>query len=435
MKTIDIEGSSTAIILIQLFLSEPETDLRSSHTPISSVEIPIVIAKPLRYTHADLLLVSNVRTTDSEILQWKRFVYAIGLTMDIYNFGLYETFEPNGMDVLLLYSGKTVIILGNKYPQESGSTSIVDCLDVVEVAKVLAEGTTIFVCDVEKSRMGEMREWIADVVHGSGMPTIDGFVDKQGLIRCLQAKKDDTRYMLTTKISQPKFADNLLGRLQKEFPSRRFTVSKHNVSKISVRESLDVYASIAITFDDAKTNHIQYSFISILPYSSRIQLLWSCFVKNTRVTEYLTWSIAHDILLEQSYQQSRLTREFLSFQGHLLKSPSINFIIMILSAVSQTREYKSSSKRFEIQRFMERHYPPEAMKTLILRLRKSRKLVLKDIRTKIASACGFDERVYHSKILHLSDIASEIRDAIPRRLDTYDHSRKKIRGDVFQPFG
>ena len=131
--------------------------------------------------------------------------------MDIYNFGLYGTFEPNGMDVLRLYSGKTVIILGNKYPQESGSTSIVDYLDVVEVAKVLAEGTTIFVCDVEKSRMGEMRGWIADVVHGSSIPTIDGFVDKHGLIRCLQAKKDDTRYMLTTKISQPKFADNLLG--------------------------------------------------------------------------------------------------------------------------------------------------------------------------------------------------------------------------------
>ena len=349
----------------------------------------------------------------------------IGLTVDIYNFGLYGTFEPSGIDVLRMYSGKTVIILGNKYTQESGVTSILENLDVVGIAKVLSEGTTFLVCDVEKSRGREMKEWVADVVHGSSAPIIDGFVDKHGLIRCLRARKDDTRYMLTAKTSQTKFADNLIRRFQKEFPSRRFAVSKHNESKISVRESLDVYGSIAIIFDDAKTNHIQYSLISILPYSSRIKLLWSYLKKNMHVTEYLTWSIAHDILLDQSYQQSRLAKEFLSFQGHLLESTSIDFVMMIVSAISQAQEYKSSSKIFEIQRFMERHYPRETMKTLELRLRNPQKIVLKDIRRKIASACGFDDRVYHSKILHSSDIASEIRDVMPRQPNC-DYSRNKF---------
>ena len=426
IEAIDMKGSSTGTILIELFLSEPETDLQSGDAPISSVEVPIVIANPFQYTQADLLLVFNVKTPDSVILWWKKFAEDIGLTMDIYSFGLYGTFEPDGIDVLQMYSGKTVIILGNNYPKESGSTTIVDCLDVVEIAKVLAKGTTILVCDVEKSKVAEMREWIAGVVHGSSIPIIDGFVDKHGLVRCLQMGQDNARYILTTKTSQTKFADNLLRRLKKEFPSRRFAASKHNESKISVRESLDVYASIGVTFDDAKTDHVKYSFVSILPYSNRIKLLRSCFIKNTHVTKYLTWSIAHDILLEQSHQQSRLANEFLSFKGDLLESTSMDSLGVILSAISQAQEHKSHWGRFEIWRFIERHYPLETMKTILSRPQNSEKTSLKDIRKKIASACGFDERVYNSKILHSSDIASELRDVTPRQLDNYDHTRNKF---------
>ena len=353
----------------------------------------------------------------------------IGLTMDIYNFGLYGTFEPNGIDILGKYNGETVLILGNKYPGELGSTSILECLDNVEIAKALAAGTTIFVCDVEKSRMAEMKERIANVVHGSTVPTIDGFVDKYGLIRCIQARKDNARYILTTKTSQTKFADNLLQKLQKQFTSRRFAVSKHNESKISVRESLDVYANMSIIFDDANTKQMQYSFISTLPFMTRISLLWSCFTASSleTVTENLALSIVHDVTLEQNYQQSRLAKEFLSFKGHLLDSTSVDFIAMILSAISQAQENRSRSKRFEIQRFIEKHYAPETMKTLTLRLRNSRKMSLKDIRRKIGSACGFDEREYYSRVLHSSAIGSEIRDVTPpRRLDEYDNRRNNF---------
>jgi hypothetical protein len=100
IEAIDMEGSSTGTILIELFLSEPETDLQPGHTPVSSIEVPIVIANPFQYTQADLLVVSNVKTPDSVILWWKQFVEDIGLTMDIYSFGLYGMFEPNGIDVL-----------------------------------------------------------------------------------------------------------------------------------------------------------------------------------------------------------------------------------------------------------------------------------------------------------------------------------------------
>ena len=153
-----MEGSSAATILIELFLSEPEIHLQSPHTAISSIEMSIVIAKPLQYTYADILFVPNVKTTESTILECKQFVESIGLTMDIYNFGLYGTFEPNGIDILGMYKGKTVLILGNMYPQGLGSTSIPECLDVLEVAKVLAEGTTILVCDVEQSRLAETKQ-------------------------------------------------------------------------------------------------------------------------------------------------------------------------------------------------------------------------------------------------------------------------------------
>ena len=54
--------------------------------------------------------------------------------------------------------------------------------------------------------------------------------------------------------------------------SRRFAVSKHNESKISIRESLDIYTVIAITFDDAKPNHINHSFIPIFE-SDKVTLI------------------------------------------------------------------------------------------------------------------------------------------------------------------
>jgi hypothetical protein len=79
---------------------------------------------------------------------------------------------------------------------------------------------------------------MADLIHGNPKFAIDGFVDTEGLERCLKERNDDTRYILNIKKGETyeKFAAKLLAVLQREFPSRRFAVSRLGDAGVLVLE-------------------------------------------------------------------------------------------------------------------------------------------------------------------------------------------------------
>lgn len=352
--------------------------------------------------------------------------------MDIYNLGLYRTFDPTGRDVLGMYRGKTIVLLGNEFSTgEFGRSSVTDAVDVSEISKLAAQGTSILVCDVEMSRSSDMRRWLGDVVHRtSNIPGAHIFMEPDDVVECLRQKRDDTRYITSAKIgvTWEKSADKFQRLLLKQFPSRRFLISKHDELRICVRESLDLSCRVAVFFSQGSTRPAacQYTLVSILPFSTRLSLVWSFFTKDhpyAKIAEYLSISIANDLLAEQRAGGISLLEEFLSYNPCQFNSNSIYFVAVILSAISYGRGLRKKSSKDDIQRFCESHYSSDLQMVLASRLRWQRRLSMKDMRGTISAACGIDVNEYNSRISSSSEIESEIRESVTRRKGRSDDAR------------
>jgi hypothetical protein len=352
--------------------------------------------------------------------------------MDIYNLGLYRTFEPKGRDVLGMYRGKTIVFLGNEFSTgEFGRSSVTDAIDVAEISKLAAQGTSIFVCDVEMPRSRDMRLWLGDVIHRtSNIPGAHMFMEPDDVVDCLRQKRDDTRYITSAKVglTWEKSADKFQRVLLKQLPSRRFLISKHDETRICVRESLDLNCRVAVHFSHGSTGTAacQYTFISILPFSTRLSLLWSFFTKThpyAKIAEYLSISIANDLLSEQRIGGTSLLEEFLSYNPCQFNANSVYFVAVILSAISYGRGVRKKSSKEDIQQFSETHYSSDLRMVLASRLRWQRRLSMKDMQGKISAACGIDVNEYNSRISTSSEIGSEIRESVTRRKGKTDDAR------------
>jgi gas vesicle protein len=335
-------------------------------------------------------------------------------------------------DVLGMYRGKTIVLLGNEFATgEFARSSVTDSIDVAEISKLAAQGTSVLVCDVEMSRSADIRRWLGDVVHRtSNIPGAHMFMEPEDVVECLRLKRDDTRYITSPKVgvSWEKGADKFLRLLSKQFPSRRFLMSKHDESRICVRESLDLNCRVAIFFSHGSIEPAasQYTFISILPFSTRLSLLWSFFTKThpyAKIAEYLSISIANDLLAEQKTGDIFLLSEFLTFNPCQFNSNSVYFVAVILSAISYGRGLRKKSSRDDIQQFSETHYSSDLQMVLASRLRWQRRLSLKDMRGKISAACGIDVNEYNSHVAYSSDVESEIRETVTRRKGRNDDAR------------
>src|SRR5579859_2497341 len=169
IQAVSTEGCSCPTLRLDILLAEPQSDptyfsqrqsLHPPLRPILSVDKTITIARPLRFTEADILLVPHCETPEETVRDWRVFVGDLGLRMDVFNLGLYHTFEPRGRDVLGMYRGKTIILLGNEIhgncnTGNSGVQEPMSCLDLLdpgEITKLVSQGTSILVSDVEMAR-------------------------------------------------------------------------------------------------------------------------------------------------------------------------------------------------------------------------------------------------------------------------------------------
>jgi hypothetical protein len=465
IKALATEGCSCPLIRLDILLSEPQSDpiyfsqrqsLHPPLRPILSVDKSITIARPLQFTEADILLVPHCETSEETVLEWKSFIADLGLQMDIYNLGLYQTFEPKGRDILGMYCGKTIILLGNEIhhhpttpttPNNSTSQDPISCLsllDTGEITKLVASGTSILVCDVEMARGRDMRRWLADVVHRTYLlPNAHQFMDSDNIIKSLRQKIDNTKYIVPVKSAVwEKQAEKLARALDKYFPGRRFTVSQQDREKISVREGLGYEALVSVMFrtnTSDETWMMQYTLVSVLPFRTRVALLWPLLVNSRAlfIMEYLTLSIANSLIIEQRTGHSKYRNEFLHFGKERFDASSIIFVTTILSTLSRRGLRRKSTD--EIQLFLDRHYSLDLVEMANSRLRWARRLSGRDIRTRIAVACKMDLAEYDSRILNANEIETEIhvRNVIksPRTEDgkrTFEERYKDCIGELLE---
>jgi hypothetical protein len=356
--------------------------------------------------------------------------------MDVFNLGLYHTFEPKGRNVLGMYRGKTIILLGNEIhhndnnnSNNGGSQDPISCLDLLdtgEITKLVSEGTSILVSDVEMARGRDLRRWLSDVVHRTYCtPTSHLLMDSDNILKCLrQTQKNDTKYIMPIKGPWEKQADKMAKALDKQFPDRRFLVSQQDSTKISVREGLGYDARVSVMFrlnTTDETGMMQYTLVSLLPFRTRLSLLWPLLKdsKQLEIMEYLTLSITNSLIIEQRSNSgggggsssgggTPHRNEFLQFdQLAQFDTSSIVFITTILSSLSRRGLRRKSTD--EIQLFLSQHYhSPELIEMANSRLRWTRRLSVRDIRTRISQACNLDIAEYDSRILNAREIDTEI---------------------------
>lgn len=356
--------------------------------------------------------------------EWKSFITDLGLRMDIFNLGLYRTFEPKGRDVLGMYRGKTIILLGNEIHNNTGSQTPISCLDLLDtgkITKLVSEGTSILVSDVQMARGRDIRRWLADVVHRTFCtPRAHLLMDLDSTLKTLRQVQNDTKYIIPIKGLWEKQADKMAKALDKQFPRRRFLVTQQDATKISVREGLGYEARVSVMFrlnTTDETGMMQYTLVSLLPFRTRVALLWPLLKdsKQLEIMEYLTLSIANSLISEQKSSGTTHRNEFLQYdiRGQFDAS-SIVFVTTILSALSRRGVRRKSTD--EGQTFLDLHYTPELKDMANSRLRWARRLSLRDIRTRIAQACNLELAEYDSRILNADEIETEI------------HVRNVIRG-------
>ena len=187
-----------------------------------------------------------------------------------------------------------------------------------------------------------MRRWLADVVHRTYLlPNAHQFMDSDSIIKSLRQKNDDTKYIVPVKGAVwEKQAEKLAKGLDKYFPNRRFTVGQQDREKISVREGLGYEALVSVMFrtnTSDETWMMQYTLVSLLPFRTRVALLWPLLVSERKllIMEYLTLSIANSLIIEQRTGQTRYRNEFLQFGKEKFDVSSIVFVTTILSTLSR----------------------------------------------------------------------------------------------------
>jgi hypothetical protein len=423
------------LVSINLSLSTPQNEISEGidleSRCIIVVERSVTVVKPFRFTRADILLIAHTETSKATILTWKHFIENLGMTMDVFNLGLYGSLNVNGVEVLQMYRGKNIVVMGDEfYSWGFGKKVATDYIDTDELARLATLGTKLLICDVEVRRTDEMRRWLSDIVHsntGGETFTADELEGGESLWR------RDVRQSLSKKRGRSTMLGNetnVIRRLSKQFPSRRFAIVRQDDSTLAIRESLyfDTRISVTISPTTDISPLTRYTFISNLPFSSRLSLLSSLFLDTTtniEMAEYLTLSIAHDISNEQRHSDSSLLDQFLKFEPCRFDPTSIEFVAIILSSISNGCNQRKSGFTLsaEILGFLNAQYPAELVDAMILRLRWSRALSLDDIREKIAVSCGIDVADFGARVIHSGDIGSEVRQdgAISRRM-----TRKEI---------
>ena len=339
------------------------------------------------------------------------------MTLDIYNLGLYQTLYPRRRSVMSLYTGKTIVMMGNEFGRgDFEKTSVLELIDVRELAKLLGEGTNVLICDVEMDRQEDVHGWMARVIHsGSDATEKEIMLDSADGVVWGFSENSGRRISMIVPVknaSWEKQSEKMLRVLTKQFPTRRFAVSRKGQHEMCIRESLDRNVRLSVTLTDTITtnpgmNH--YAAINILSFRSRLRLLWSSFSRNNvnpSLTELLTLSVTHDILTDTT---SSVLKAFLSFQSRCsFGSVSIVFVVLILSAIS-TGKLRSRASKDAIQKFLQGHYDTELLDALQLQLRKVRRLTLRDIQLKIAAICAMEISTMEELILNSVEIGSEVR--------------------------
>jgi hypothetical protein len=112
---------------------------------IQHYQLPVQISSCYRHdASSEVLLITNSGTVSDEVEMWSGVCDRLGITMDIWNLGLYGVFsESGGQRMFDLYSGKTLIFLGNSFEYfDRGGRTALDIINPGELFTASIHGTS-----------------------------------------------------------------------------------------------------------------------------------------------------------------------------------------------------------------------------------------------------------------------------------------------------
>jgi hypothetical protein len=239
-----VEEFTTGNLLASLLLSDPQTgQLRV----VVAFDLRIQISPSYQYNpSARFLLVVNASTPNAFTLQIIHFIqFGLHLAVDLFNLSLTGSFTTRDtrQDVLLNYSGKTILILGNtmNYFQD-GTREPWELMDVAQAFRLASEGTTFMV--IAPSNTTSLRGF-AHMLEVPGAVVEDSSPeDASSLKDMLVRLGSGTRSLPTTPVIVPvkkqvlrdldkslsSAAKSAQRKLSTTFPLRRFLVAPHDVA-------------------------------------------------------------------------------------------------------------------------------------------------------------------------------------------------------------
>jgi hypothetical protein len=247
-----------------------------------------------------VLLVTNLRTTASEVMEWAHLIRdKLKLKMDIFNLSLsghLETVLPgdsNPTSLFELYRGKTVVLLADPFPYfERGERNALDMVDGDKVSRAMSCGTSLLVMN---STNGEDSPHIPRLLRTESYPLVLTFQTTKQLVKAILNMKDQKTFYQTRFICTPKAktyqtnrclfkANKAALELHRRIPNVRFLVfwaptpGRREAGKVEILPCITYNASkflISQMVKDGIQDEVKaFSILFSLPFSTRLEMLW-----------------------------------------------------------------------------------------------------------------------------------------------------------------
>ncbi|KAK0708516.1 hypothetical protein B0H67DRAFT_590447 [Lasiosphaeris hirsuta] len=298
-----VDDFTTGSMLIDLTLADPSTnELRS----VVSFDLRIQVSPSYRYNPAaHFLLVINAQSPNAFVLQILHFIeYGMRLDVDVFNLSLNGAFvatDEKGEEYAVLsnYTGKSVIILGNRMNYfQSGVREPWELLDVGQAFSLACRGTGFLV--VAPTNKDSLKGFahllsIPSSATGAISPPTPSTDIKDALKKLVAATDSPIPSRLTLSIKKKVLqkldktiaskAKSVHQALKKAFPLRRFVVATdENVDPkqgvLNIIEGLPHGANLVASMQEYSRAPVlsEYHivmFAHLLPFKERCAMFWN----------------------------------------------------------------------------------------------------------------------------------------------------------------
>ena len=291
---------------ISLLLTPPDL---SELCSIQQYELSLQVANTYRYNpQANVLLVTNFHTTADDVNPWNLICDQLNLKIDIFNISLHGRLEtPDSgkpRNVFDLYSGKTIVLLGDSFPYfERGQRNALDIVDGDDFGR--SGGTSLIAWRLPNPHQSMH---IPRLLYRGSYPNVIRFTTIKKLVNAVVKTKNERTFYQTRFICTPKRAyserckskgHRAAFELQRRIPDVRFV--------ILWSETVQIFP--CLPYDDAKfliargksrfDEVVGFCMLLSLPFLTRLDMLWDQFRQHVG-NERLIAVVQYDVIIELS---------------------------------------------------------------------------------------------------------------------------------------